>query len=435
MPDQQLPPGWTKHLAPSGHFFYYHAASNKSTYDPPVEPPAPTAAAPAPQVPPKRQKTRRRPPRPDRPRVAVDLAPRAAAAAPWRLVFARSGRRFFHNPDSGRSRWTAPSVEVQDAVDAIDTDELLTLVAQARGLSLDEGYEEEDEKEEEVKEEVKEEGKDGVVGALQGRQFEIVDKDDEDDESEDEEEESEEDEEEAVSDTSSPGQDLGWIYDGNDEEEDVGEVATNPADLEAFFAMLDEYKINPYGTWDTEYPKVVDDERYDLIDTMKSRREAFAEWSRNEFKRRSAQQQEEEANTAVTDPLPAEPAPAAASPRGLTTISKDPAVQFLLFVRTKFSKKKYPYYIDFKRKFRAAPEFVKAAARLADKDREDLYRQYALVAKKPAAERVVAFRDALAKHALASIAQLPAPLLKDPRFHVLADEQQLEEAERYVREL
>src|SRR5579871_812062 len=36
-----LPPGWTEHTAPTGHKYYYHAASKKSTYKRPLPEPTP----------------------------------------------------------------------------------------------------------------------------------------------------------------------------------------------------------------------------------------------------------------------------------------------------------------------------------------------------------------------------------------------------------
>jgi len=48
-----LPPGWTEHTAPTGHKYYYHAATKKSTYKRPLpQPPEETPpVAPEPQEP------------------------------------------------------------------------------------------------------------------------------------------------------------------------------------------------------------------------------------------------------------------------------------------------------------------------------------------------------------------------------------------------
>lgn len=274
--------------------------------------------------------------------------------------------------------------------------------------------------------------------ALPRRQFEI---------DRDEDEESEDENSDAAWDSSSFGaasvassflqQDFGDI----DTFDDIPNAhpAEDPADLEAFFAMLYEYKADPFGTWDTERSKVVDDERYDLLDTMKARRRAFGDWALQEFERRRGPHKKDpdvDSETWCAEPsLVVMRALAAATPKTLPIPTKDPVVQFLRFVQPRFDKKKYPSYVDFKRKFRATPEFAAAGARLADKVRENLYRQYVVVACKPWQERVAAYRDALAQHALTSTEELPAALLKDPRFHTLPEEMQWEEAARYVKKL
>jgi hypothetical protein len=55
-----LPPGWTEHTAPTGHKYYYHAATKKSTYKRPV-PEAPHETppiAPEPTAPEEKPSTR-----------------------------------------------------------------------------------------------------------------------------------------------------------------------------------------------------------------------------------------------------------------------------------------------------------------------------------------------------------------------------------------
>ena len=80
-------------------------------------------------------------------------------------------------------------------------------------------------------------------------------------------------------------------YEGEDydEGEDLGQdidaqpvADTETENAEVFKAMLDEYKINPYSTWDSiiEEGKIVHDDRYTLLPNMRARKEVWGEWSR-----------------------------------------------------------------------------------------------------------------------------------------------------------
>ncbi|KAJ5380637.1 uncharacterized protein N7496_003065 [Penicillium cataractarum] len=163
-PPPPLPPGWSEHRAPSGHLYYYNAATKQSTYKRPQAqdsqpaqpaPPAPPAAEPSQSLPFYSPETLppfsstpygpagyapgaaqygqhlqqgqgrggfrggrgyhdrgRREPQ-DRPK-SKDLIPNCA---PWVLVKTKLGRRFVHNPDTNESFWKIPEDVLKGVVE------------------------------------------------------------------------------------------------------------------------------------------------------------------------------------------------------------------------------------------------------------------------------------------------------------------------------
>ncbi|KAI1407713.1 hypothetical protein F5Y13DRAFT_174181 [Hypoxylon sp. FL1857] len=151
-----LPPGWTEHKAPTGHTYYYNAATKESTYNRPTASPIPTAPAiaqPPPlqdphasffqystvprlsdpatanaflaQYDPARQHQplqqhhdgrggprgapdgrgdRARPQPVDKPKSKVAIP----GCEPWLLVYTKYGRRFAYNPVKNASYWRIP---------------------------------------------------------------------------------------------------------------------------------------------------------------------------------------------------------------------------------------------------------------------------------------------------------------------------------------
>ncbi|KOS21749.1 Pre-mRNA-splicing factor dre4 [Escovopsis weberi] len=132
-----LPPGWTEHKAPTGHTYYFNAATNESTYKRPGAPvvAAPVAPPPPPQPyahlpsladprvanaflaqfnrpPPTQQQQQQRrgegrppPPQPvDRPRRREPIP----GCEPWVLVYTKYSRRFVYNPAKNASFWRIP---------------------------------------------------------------------------------------------------------------------------------------------------------------------------------------------------------------------------------------------------------------------------------------------------------------------------------------
>lgn len=115
-----------------------------------------------------------------------------------------------------------------------------------------------------------------------------------------------------------------------------------------FKDMLDDYNINPYTTWEKiiETGQIIKDERYIVLHTMKSRKEAWSEWSCEKIQRLKEQRVREE--------------------------KKDPRIQYFSFLQSHASPKLY--WPEFRRKYRNEPPL--RDPKLSDKDREKSYREY-----------------------------------------------------------
>ncbi|KAK8040259.1 hypothetical protein PG991_000047 [Apiospora marii] len=156
-----LPPGWTEHKAPTGHTYYYNAATKESTYKrpglaeiaSPAPPPPPIAGAnpnasflqhsaipnlsnPAAanawqaqfNAPPQHQQNQRggfggrggrggndrpRPQPRDKPKSSTPIP----GCEPWVLVYTKYGRRFVYNPTKQASYWRIPEKVMKGVIE------------------------------------------------------------------------------------------------------------------------------------------------------------------------------------------------------------------------------------------------------------------------------------------------------------------------------
>lgn len=95
------------------------------------------------------------------------------------------------------------------------------------------------------------------------------------------------------------GEDVGY--------EDGGEELTEDDAKALFKDLLDEHNVNPYNTWDKviEEGKIVDDDRYTVLNTGKARRELWAEWSRERIQKlREEKERAEKRDVGATLNLP-----------------------------------------------------------------------------------------------------------------------------------
>lgn len=345
-----LPPGWTKHLAPSGHFYYYNANTQESTYA------VPTID--------KRRKKKFK----DRPRLKIPLT------GNWVLVFCKSGRRFVHNTSTAKSFWIAPDEEVQDAVDRLDVNRVIELIARARGLKL-----ENDVPGTAIKQETNEQVDKGETVIIGNKQVQIVEESEEYEE--DEENEEDEEQEKTVSESSDEELNQEWLQ--SDEEDELSPTEKS----RVFFELFESANVDPYSTWSIELNKVLNDDRYEIYDNFKTREEAFDEWS----KLKIAQLKTKAVSIGPES-------------------SKDPKDEFFTFLESTWSPKLF--YIEFKRKYRKDPVFAKS--KLGDRDKEKLYREFSSYMKKSEDERKRAFMDLIKTGS--------SDALKDARFHVIPKE-------------
>ncbi|KAG0645804.1 Pre-mRNA-splicing factor [Hyphodiscus hymeniophilus] len=147
------------------------------------------------------------------------------------------------------------------------------------------------------------------------------------------------------------GLERGEYDDGNMEEWDEGAEGMQLSDEDAaalFKDLLNDFGINPYSPWEklVEEGKLVDDTRYVALTTMKARKEVWEEWTREKIKQLRELRANEE--------------------------KRDPRLPYLAFLQKHASPKLY--WPEFKRKYRKEAAMRDTA--MADRDREKLYRDH-----------------------------------------------------------
>jgi FF domain len=186
-------------------------------------------------------------------------------------------------------------------------------------------------------------------------------------------------------------------FDDNDNDNDEEPLTKEDCKI-LFSELLEDYKVNPYSTWDKviEEDRIVEDQRYLALPNMKSRREAWDEWS----KRRIQELKEaKEKQTKI-----------------------DPKIPYFAFLQEHASAKLY--WPEFKRKFRK--EEAMKTSKMTDKDREKWYREYVKRLQLPTGTLKSDFTALLKSIPLldlnrdTSIDSLPPTLLKDLRYASLA---------------
>lgn len=139
---------------------------------------------------------------------------------------------------------------------------------------------------------------------------------------------------------------------GNDSQgEDYGydEPELSKEDSEALFMdLLNDFKISPFTPWETVVAegKIIDDDRYTVLSTMRSRREIFDIWS----KAKVVELRELRENQT----------------------KQDPRISYIAFLASKATPKLY--WPEFRRKYQKEAEMKDR--HLTDKDREKLYREH-----------------------------------------------------------
>ena len=120
-------------------------------------------------------------------------------------------------------------------------------------------------------------------------------------------------------------------------------------DAKALFRdMLSDHGISPYTTWEKviEAGYIVEDERYTVLPNMRSRKEAWDEWTRDTIQHLKVQREKE--------------------------MKTDPKIPYFGFLQKHATPKLY--WPEFRRKFKKEPEMQ--SNKISDKDREKWYREY-----------------------------------------------------------
>ncbi|OJD19307.1 hypothetical protein AJ78_00756 [Emergomyces pasteurianus Ep9510] len=416
-----LPPGWTEHKAPSGHLYYYNAQTKQSTYKRPsalpselhptgalpTQPPSgfPAAFASGPAsgfahqaqlgYPPfniadsfdkfrrdntgQRRGHDRRPRHPeDRPKSKHPIP----GCDPWVLVKTKLGRRFVHNPDTNESFWKFPA-DVLKGVVEYDRLERETKERRVRGELGGEAQPDAGEPKD-VPPELERSAFSRNEPAMSGEE-EYSDEYEEVEVTDDEASEADISPKRARSDGETDrahhvefneddieyqlaamgeayGLDPGEYGEPNEEgwEEGAEGLPLTEEDSTALFRdLLDDFRINPYTPWEKliEEGKIIDDTRYTILPNMKSRREAWSDWSRDRIQELKERREKEE--------------------------KKDPRIRYLAFLQEYATPKLY--WPEFKRKYRKEPEMKDS--HLSDKDKEKYYRDHISRLKLPESTR------------------------------------------------
>ena len=450
--DPFLPPGWTEHKAPSGHVYYYNAENGQSTYTKPARStlaPAQTGqsaiVAFSPSLPSplsvgrhdentygtsnerggrgsfrggrSYQERSRRDNSSDRPRSKVAIPD----CEPWILVKTRLGRRFVYNPEKDESFWKFPHavllavVEMDHRERELQGDDQREQHHRSRE-PVPAGSAAEDENIATPSGLISAEGDSDSYEEVEVTDNEAAAEEEDDDEEPrllskrqriDEQELQgpvEYNEDDIAYQLAQMGQEYGLDpgefgnaeegY-GNDYEEGAEGLALTEEDTLALFRdLLDDFRINPYNTWEkiVEDGKIIADDRYTVLSNMAARRQAFSDWSRDRIQELQERRKREE--------------------------KKDPRIAYLRFLHEHATPKLY--WPEFKRKFKKEPELKDPV--LADKDREKLYRDHISRLKLPESSRKEDLSALLKEMTLrtlnrdSTLSTLPPALLTDLKF-------------------
>ncbi|KAL9121873.1 MAG: hypothetical protein Q9187_001568 [Circinaria calcarea] len=406
-----LAPGWTEHKAPTGHPYYYNAATKESTYSRPSALPTSQSNQAVDEVVREGYSTDvgaidghkpgilpfdgphlgterlqnqsiqrswvnprrggyggpsgRKPPTVDRPK-SKHIIP---GCAPWLLVKTKLGRRFVYNTEEGQSYWKFPT-EVMKCVIEYDRAEREKKEKRVCDEKSEPKHESDPALEEPLPVDVLDRGPASPITNISRaahdsddyEEVEVTDQEDEDSphkrqktDGGTEEGAVEFNEDDIAYQLAAMGQNYGLDpgeY-GNEQDDDLEEGAEGlpltEEDSHALFKdLLDDYQVSPYKPWEKiiEEGHIIEDDRYTVLTSMKARKEAWGEWSREKIQRLKEQREHEE--------------------------KKDPRIPYLAFLQRNATPKLY--WPEFRRKYKKEAEM--RDAKLADKEREKWYRDY-----------------------------------------------------------
>ncbi|KAH8666828.1 hypothetical protein BX600DRAFT_462626, partial [Xylariales sp. PMI_506] len=291
----------------------------------------------------------------DRPRRQPHDKPRSKVAIPgcepWILVYTKYGRRFAYNPAKNASYWRIPEKVMKGVIEL----DIQGIKSKAAGDKPSEGgdvqlaetaddgavaadvHSEEDEPQEELGSDYEEvEVTDDEASGADGEDenTEHPSKRQRTEEATDEQEGPVEFNEEDIAFQLQAmgeeyGLDPGEYDDGNQEDWPEGAEGLPMSDEDArelFKDLLNDYRISPYSPWEKliEDGKIIDDPRYTVLPNMKSRRETWEIWSREQIQAIKERRAKEE--------------------------KKDPRIPYMAFLQAKANPKLY--WPEFRRKYK-----------------------------------------------------------------------------------
>ncbi|CAI2176109.1 15238_t:CDS:10 [Funneliformis geosporum] len=209
-----LPSGWTEHRAPNGMFYYYNAATGQSTWERPIMVPPPPPIGPPPGTLPHSFQ-----PVPGMMRQIPDTK--------WFIVSTTESREFFYNSETKKSVWEVPE-EIEEAVKNFKEQEEKDAQRSNESSGLKRKANDEE-----------------VTGSEEFKR--------------------------------AKGSTDGGEIEGTEDKGKEVELSSEERVL-MFKSLLKDMEVSPFATWDKELPRIIHDERYKLIPTLKQKMEIFDEY-------------------------------------------------------------------------------------------------------------------------------------------------------------
>lgn len=188
----------------------------------------------------------------------------------------------------------------------------------------------------------------------------------------------------AAVDSGGPGTDGIW---------EVAEDNVESSDDDAptlFRALLDDFNINPYSSWEKiiEEGNIIDDPRYIVLKTMKSRKNVWEDWSKARIKELKEKKSTEE--------------------------KVDPLLSYLSLLQRYATPRLF--WPEFKRKYKKEAEIRELS--LSDKEKEKWYRDFVTRLKLPQATLKSDFTELLNSIPASDVKEnaLPRHLITDIRY-------------------
>ncbi|GJJ06330.1 hypothetical protein Clacol_000521 [Clathrus columnatus] len=304
-----LPPGWTEHTAPGGQPYYYHVATNQSTYVRPLPVPGVIPNAIIPGALPKNKKEK-------------PVAKTPIPGTSWLRVKTTEGNLFYTHKERKESVWEVPD-EIKEKVAQLEqeekereqqeVEEKLRQEEETRRQVEESQRLKEQEEIERIKQEVQsavshgkrkapEHGEESKPAKRKKSPVETPEGDGSGHRFRDDGEQSihETEWDNSESDTVSESKNIKPTF-----------TVPNKVDLSIdeakalFKTLLKEKDINPLHPWDKSLPLFISDPRYVLLPSVTARREAFDEYCRDTIRAqravKAASIKEETSNTGETD--------------------------------------------------------------------------------------------------------------------------------------